>query len=122
MKRIWFSVIFILIALCVCTYEQITVNSYYKDITQTIELALESTNEDEKTEYCKEVAEKWDKFFKKITLVTDHSVVQSADVSVGTLEKLADKRDDSVDDALIETKSELDQIFDTSKITFSNIF
>ena len=73
MKRIWFSVIFILIALGVCTYEQITVNSYYKDITQTIE-------------------------------------------------KLADKRDDSVDDALIETKSELDQIFDTSKITFSNIF
>lgn len=122
MKRIWFSVIFILIAIGVCTYEQITVNAYYKDITQTIELAIESENEDEKIKYCKEVSEKWDKFFRKITLVTDHSVVQSADVSVGTLEKLADKRDDSVDDALIETKSELDQIFDASKITFSNIF
>lgn len=122
MKRIWFSVVFIIIALSVCTYEQVTVNAAYKDITQTIELALESTNEDEKIKYCKEVSEKWDKFFRKITLVTDHSVVQSADVSVGTLENLADKRDDSVDDALIETKSELDQIFDTSKITFSNIF
>lgn len=122
MKRIWFSVVFIIIALGVCTYEQLTVNSYYKDITQTIDSALESTNEDEKINYCHEVSQKWDEFFKKITLVTDHSIVQSADVSVGTLEMLADKRDDSVDDALIETKSELEQIFDASKITFSNIF
>lgn len=122
MKRIWFSIIFIVIALGVCTFERITVNRAYDDITSTIELALESSNEEEKIKYCKEVSEKWDVFFKKITLVTDHSIVQNADVSVGTLEKLADRRDDSVNDALIETKSELDQIYDTSKITFSNIF
>lgn len=122
MKRIWFSAAFIVIALFVCTYEQLTVNTAYEDITNTINLALESSNEDEKIKYCKEVSKKWDEFFRKVTLVTDHSVVQSADVSVGTLERLANKRDDSVDEALIETKSELDQIYDTSRITFSNIF
>lgn len=122
MKRIWFSIVFILIAISVCFYEQITVNKAYEDITNTIDLALESQNEDEKIKYCTEVTEKWDEFFRKVTLVTDHSVVQSADVSVGTLERLANKRDDSVDDALIEAKSELDQIYNTSRITFSNIF
>jgi len=122
MKRIWFSAVFIFIALFVCTYEQLTVNAAYEDITNTINLALESSEEEEKIRYCKEVTEKWNKFFKKVTLVTDHSVVQSADVSVGTLERLANKKDDSVDEALIETKSELDQIYDTSRITFSNIF
>jgi len=122
MKRIWFSITFIIIALSVCTYEQITVNNAYEDITNTIELALESKSQDEKIKYCNEITEKWDIFFKKVTLVTDHSVVQSADVSVGTIKKLADKKDDSVDEVLIETKSELDQIYDTSRITFNNIF
>lgn len=122
MKRLWFSAVFLIIAVCVCTYEQITVNNAYEDITNTISLALESQDEEEKIKYCTEVTEKWDEFFKKVTLVTDHSVVQSADVSVGTLERLANQRDDSVDEVLIETKSELDQIYDTSRITFSNIF
>lgn len=122
MKRLWFSAVFLIIAVCVCAYEQITVNNAYEDITSTINLALESQNEDEKIKYCTEVTEKWDEFFKKATLVTDHSVVQSADVSVGTLKRLADQRDDSVDEVLIETKSELDQIYDTSRITFNNIF
>lgn len=122
MKRIWFSAVFILIALSVCAYEQITVNAAYEDITNTIDLALESNDENEKIKYCTEVSDKWDKFFKKVTLVTDHSIVQSADVSMGTLERLANQKDDSVDEVLIEAKSELDQIYDTSKITFSNIF
>ncbi len=122
MKRIWFSIAFIIIAFSVCTYEQITVNNAYEDITNTIELALESDSQEEKIKYCNEITEKWDRFFKKVTLVTDHSVVQSADVSVGTIKKLADKKDDSVDEVLIEAKSELDQIYDTSRITFNNIF
>ncbi len=122
MKRIWFSIIFLILALGVCIYEQATVTSGYKEIISVIDTALESENEEEKIKYCEEITKKWDKYFDKITLVTDHSIVQSADVSVGTINELAEEKDGSVDEVLIETKSELNQIYNSSKITLSNIF
>lgn len=122
MKRLWFSVLFLAIAIGTCTYEQAIVKNAYKDITAVIDAALISEDPYEKIEYCKDITEKWDKHFKKISLVTDHSILQSADVSVGTINSLAKKGGDSVDEALIQTKSELEQIYDSSKINLSNIF
>lgn len=122
MKRIWFSIIFLALAIGACTYEQAVVKSAHKEISAVIDSALECKELDEKIKLCNEITEKWEKHFKKISLVTDHSILQSADVSVGTINALAKEGDDSVDEALIETKSELEQIYDSSKINLSNIF
>ena len=80
------------------------------------------TVQHKKAEYCNEISEKWDKRVKTLTLFTDHSITQSADVSFGTLKSLAENNSENIDDTLIETKSELQQIYESSKINFSNIF
>ena len=96
MKRLWFAFAFLLIAAAACAYEQITVKSNYNEIKAVIDEA--------------------------ISLMTDHSIFQSADVSFGSLSDLAREDKDSINETLIEAKSELEQIYDSSKINFSNIF
>ncbi|MEZ3421855.1 MAG: DUF4363 family protein [Eubacterium sp.] len=122
MKRLWFAGIFLLIALCACLYEQYVVEYTYKEIDTVIDRALNTDDPKEKEQCCIEITEKWDKHFKKITLVTDHSITQSADVSVGTLKALSEDNSESIDESLIEAKSELRQIYDSSRINLSNIF
>lgn len=122
MKRLWFAGIFLLAALLACFYEQYMVKYTYTEFNEIIDSALDTDSPAKKAEYCKEISEKWDKRVKTLTLFTDHSVTQSADVSFGTLNALAENDSENIDATLIETKSELQQIYDSSKINFSNIF
>ena len=122
MKRLWFAGIFLLIALLACSYEQYMVKYTYKEINGIIDSALSTDNPSEKAEYCNEISEKWDKRVKTLTLFTDHSITQSADVSFGTLKSLAETDSESIDETLIETKSELQQIYESSRVNLSNIF
>ena len=93
-----------------------------REINEVIDKALATDNSDEKIKYCNEIIDKWDNYFRKVTLVTDHSIVQSADISFGTLSALAEEESESIDETLIESKSELKQIYDSSRINLSNIF
>lgn len=122
MKRLWFAAVFLIIALCTCSYEQYVVKCTYNEINGVIDKALATDNSDEKIKYCNEIIDKWDNYFRKVTLVTDHSIVQSADISFGTLSALAEEESESIDETLIESKSELKQIYDSSRINLSNIF
>lgn len=122
MKRLWFAAVFLLTAVLACSYEQYVVKYTYTEINEMIDNALSTQSETEKAEYCSEISEKWDKSVKKLTLVTDHSITQSADVSFGTLKALSEKNSESIDETLIETKSELLQIYESSKVNLSNIF
>ena len=122
MKRLWFAAVFLLTAVLACSYEQYVVKYTYTEINEMIDNALSTQSETEKAEYSSEISEKWDKSVKKLTLVTDHSITQSADVSFGTLKALSEKNSESIDETLIETKSELLQIYESSKVNLSNIF
>ena len=122
MKRLWFAGIFLIIALLACSYEQYMVKYTYIEINEIIDRALDTDSTAQKAEYCNEISEKWDKRVKTLTLFTDHSITQSADVSFGTLKSLAENNSENIDDTLIETKSELQQNYKSSKINFSNIF
>lgn len=122
MKRLWFALIFLLIAICGCCYEQYIVKTTYNDISMSIDMALNADKSEEKEKYCNEITDKWDKYVQCVTLVTDHSILQSADVSISTINELAEESSDSLDEALIQAKSELNLIYDSSKINFSNIF
>ena len=122
MKRLWSAAVFLIIALCTRSYEQYVVKCTYNEINEVIDKALATDNSDEKIKYCNEIIDKWDNYFRKVTLVTDHSIVQSADISFGTLSALAEEESESIDETLIESKSELKQIYDSSRINLSNIF
>ena len=122
MKRLWFAFIFLALCVLACSYEQYVVKSAYEDIVSVIDKAIEADSPEEKADYCLEITEKWDGYFKKITLVTDHSILQSADVSIGSLKTLSVSESDGLNDLLIQTKSELEQIYDSSRINFSNVF
>ena len=122
MKRLWFAGVFLLVAVLACSYEQYMVKYTYTEINEIIDNALETDNPVQKAEYCNEISEKWDNRVKTLTLFTDHSITQSADVSFGTLKSLAETDSESIDETLIETKSELQQIYESSRVNLSNIF
>ncbi|MDE6658716.1 MAG: DUF4363 family protein [Eubacterium sp.] len=122
MKRLWFAGIFLLIAVFACSYEQFMVKYTYTEINEMIDKALQTDDSSEKAEFCNEIAEKWDEKVRVLTLFTDHSITQSADVSFGTLKSLAQNNSENIDETLIETKSEIHQIYENSKVNLSNIF
>lgn len=122
MKRLWFAGVFLLVAVLACSYEQYMVKYTYTEINEIIDNALDTDNPVQKAEYCNEISEKWDNRVKTLTLFTDHSITQSADVSFGTLKSLAETDSESIDETLIETKSELQQIYESSRVNLSNIF
>ena len=122
MKRLWFAVVFIALCLLACAYEQYVVKSAYEDIVSVIDQAIETQSADEKEAYCREITDKWDYYYKMVSLITDHSILQSADISIGTINALAQNGSESIDEVLTETKGELKQIYESSRINLSNIF
>ncbi len=126
MKRIWIAVIFLVVSIISCGYEQITFKERYKDITNVIDKAVVCEDISEKKEYCYEIVDSWDKYLSKIAILIDESNLKDADVyirKIGTCAKDENEcLSDDLNETLIETKSELEQIYDSSKIKFTNIF
>lgn len=121
MKRLWFAFIFIALCVLACAYEQNVVKSAYEDVASAIDRAIDADSDEEKLRYCLEITEKWDNYYKKITLVTDHSILESADISVNELKAQAQNGSNGLDEILIETKSALEHIYESSLINLSNI-
>lgn len=122
MKRLWFSAVFLVMALSICIAEQYIVKSSCGEIIKSIDSAISATDENEKEKYCNNAIKEWDNYYKKASYITDHSVIQGADVSMGELEEVIKTDIDSADEKLIEAKSEIEQIKDVSKVNLANIF
>ena len=122
MKRLWFAFIFIILCVLTCSYEQYVVKSAYEDIVSVIDKAIEADSGEEKAQYCLETADEWDKYYKKVTLVTDHAILESADISVSELRMQVLNGSDNQDELLNQIKSELEHIYESSLINLSNIF
>lgn len=120
MKRLWFAFIFIVLCVLACAYEQYVVKSAYTDIVAVIDLAMEAGSDEEKAQYCLEIAEEWNDYYKKVALIADHSILESADISIRQLEENTDGN--SLDEILVQTKSELERIYESSRVNLSNIF
>lgn len=120
MKRLWFAFIFIVLCVLACAYEQYVVKSAYEDIVAVIDSAIEAGALEEKAEYCLEIAEEWGDYYKKIALISDHSMLENADISIRLLEESTDGS--GLDELLLQTKSELERIYESSRINLSNIF
>lgn len=122
MKRIWFSVAFLAIALCICIAEQYNVRTSCKEIISSIDSAISAADETEKEKYCKDAINEWDDYYKKASYITDHSIIQDADISMGELEQVIKTDINSADEKLVEAKSEIEQINEVSKVNLANIF
>ena len=122
MKRLWFAFIFIVLCVLACAYEQYVVKSAYEDIVSVIDKAIEADSDEEKAQCCLEITEEWDNYYKKVTLVTNHSILESADISVSDLKMQAQNGSDKLDELLTQIKSELEHIYESSRINLSNIF
>lgn len=122
MKRLWFSVIFMLVALSICAAEQIYISRDCREIIAAISTAEECESAPEKLKYCAEIYDMWGDYYKKASYVTDHSVLQSADISMGTLKNLpTDSSEEDIDGLLAQAKSEAEQIYGNSRISLTNI-
>lgn len=126
MKRLWFAIIFILIAIISCSYEQVVIRLGYKEITSVIDKAVVAEQPDEKIKYCSSVVGLWDEYQRKLALVTDHSNFEDADVCISQIKTYSKQNDgdaiDELDKTLLETKSQLERTYNSSKINLSNIF
>lgn len=125
MKRLWFAIIFLTAAIISCSYEQVVIRLACKDISSVIDKAVVSEGTDEKIEYCNDALLLWNKYRKKIALVTDHSNFEDADVYMSKIRMYSNSdegNNDELDEALTEAKSQLEQTYKSSKINLSNIF
>lgn len=121
MKRLWFSAIFILLALSICVFEQAAVYKSCDELLPQIDAAIEETDLDKKAEKCAQIEETWEDFDKKATYITDHSVLKDAEISISALNELNGADEDKINEALIDVKSEVEQLCSRSKINLSNI-
>lgn len=122
MKRLWFSAVFLAIALSICIAEQYIVKSSCGEIIKSIDSAISATDENEKEKYCNDAIKGWEDYYKKASYITDHSVIQGADISMGELEEVIKTDIDRADEKLVEAKSEIEQIKEVSKVNLANIF
>ncbi len=122
MKRLWFSAIFMFIAISLCAAEQIYITEDCREIISAISVAEECKSMPDKLKYCAEIYDMWSDYYKKASYVTDHSVLQSADVSMGTLKSLPpDSSEENINELLAQAKSETEQIYGNSRISLTNI-
>lgn len=122
MKRLWFSAIFMFIAISLCAAEQIYITGDCREIISAISVAEECKSMPDKLKYCTEIYDMWSDYYKKASYVTDHSVLQSADVSMGTLKSLPpDSSEENINELLAQAKSETEQIYGNSRISLTNI-
>lgn len=126
MKRIWIAIIFLVVSVVSCGYEQIIFKERYEDMVGVIDKAVVCEDLSEKKEYCNEIVESWDNYLSKIALLVDETSLKDADVYIRKIKTCAKDENeclsDDLNETLIETKSELEQIYDSSKIKLSNIF
>lgn len=121
MKRLWFSAIFILMALSICVFEQAAVYKSCDELLPQIDAAIEETDLEKKAEKCAQIEETWEDFDKKAAYITDHSVLKDAEISISALNELNGADEDKINEALIDVKSEVEQLCSRSKINLSNI-
>ena len=88
-------------------------------MNEIIDRALDTDSTAQKAEYCNDIR-KWIKRVKNLNPALRIIPLRRAPMFHSELLKsLAENNSENIDDTLIETKSELQQIYESSKINFS---
>lgn len=121
MKRIWIAIIFLLISITLCVYEQNILSEFeYQlncDITN-IENCLYVNNENEISIKTKELITDYNKYEKAIKILCDGDNPQTLKMKIFELEN----HDlDEKNKALKEMRALIETIYDNQKLSLSNI-
>lgn len=122
MKKIWFAIVFILTAVLLCTYEQVTVKSAYTEINAKITAAENAESTEEKLQHALEAAKLWEAYYKKVSLFSNHAVFEGTDLTFKMINEYTAQDEEQLDELIIEAKSELAEMYAGTKISLSNIF
>lgn len=125
LKRLILAVSFLLICIGLCTFEQYTIESTYKETTAVINQAIEYTEKEDYSKAenaCKKLAEIWDKKYPCLTAMVEHGVLDDAGITINSLEDMASQKNEALRETLIEAKNQIKAVRDNQKITFGNIF
>ncbi|MGN1201838.1 MAG: DUF4363 family protein [Eubacterium sp.] len=125
MKRLYVAFCFLAIAVSLCIFEQYTVNTSYKEATAFINTAIEEVEKedyDSAKETCKKLSDYWGEKQKYMAAMIDHGSLDDANLTINSLEELADSKSDSLEDELITAKNQIKSMYENQKITFGNVF
>lgn len=125
MKRLFLAIFFLLICVGLCTFEQYTIESTYKETTAVINQAIEYTESEDYTKAenaCKRLGEIWDKKYPYLSAMVEHGTLDDAGITINSLEDMANQKNEALRETLIEAKNQIKAIRNNQKITFGNIF
>lgn len=125
MNRLWFAGIFLVIAICLCTFEQYTVQTTYKTLDAMLESISEAANKKDYKyvrEKCDEIEEIWDDKYTPLSSVSEHSSLNDFGLSIHALRGMAEDKSEHLEPTINEAQSQLEYIYKGSKISLGNIF
>ncbi|MCM1285057.1 MAG: DUF4363 family protein [Acetobacter sp.] len=125
MKRIYAAISFLIIAISLCTTEQVIVSKMYESSSEIISQAVTAIKKDDykQTErLCSDLNKLWQKNYPLMSAMVDHGSLEDASLSISSLEDLAEQKSDSLEDSLIELKNQIKAMKKGQEISFGNIF
>ena len=117
MKRLWYALVLVIIALGICFTEIIAVRNSYNTFVETIDqarLAVENKDYEKAKDLSRTLEEKWDKNEKKLNYLLEHSVLDDLSVTFAELPDLTSE--DSESDFL----SDIDKIKRQLTVLYTN--
>ncbi|MGN1329562.1 MAG: DUF4363 family protein [Eubacterium sp.] len=125
MKRVYLAVGLLLLCICLCTFEQYTVEATYKETTALIDEAIDYTDREEyekAEETCKSLTAYWDKKYPVLTAMIDHGMLDEAGTTIYSLEDMAKEKSEDLHDSLITAKNQIKIVRENQRISAGNIF
>lgn len=118
MKRIWFAVTFILIAISACIGEQMYVKQVYNELNSKISEAEQCETYEDLEGAVNSIQSYWDKNNDLLFTIADHGVLDDLGAEIRAL----DAYDEDIEGTLSELKAVNKVFYENQKVTMANIF
>lgn len=125
MRKLYIAILFLIISIGLCAYEQITLIGIYDKTTTTIDEILDSVNNDDYNSAqnaCDELIDYWNKKYLFMTSTIDHGQIDNLSVNINSLDEYAKNNSDELVDQLITVKNEMSNLYNNQKLSLGNIF
>lgn len=125
MKRVCIAVGFLLVAVGLCVFEQLTVESVYRECCSYIEAAHSAVKHgDFKSagDLCKKLDDYWKGKYHQLSAMIEHGPLDDTATTISSLTSLAKSESDELERELIIAENQIKSIRNNQKITFGNIF
>lgn len=114
MKRIWFAIVFIVLCIGICIFDQVSVKAIHDELEKKINIAQIDSSDSNINEIIDYYASREKLLF---ALCESNSVTEMSNTIYALSPKL-----DNLNERLLEIKAVNDSFYDAEKITLQNIF